>query len=216
MATWGDVKRIALGLPGAEERHPGVLDFVIKGKGFAWERPLRRGDIEALGDDAPDGDVLAARVPDVGAKEALIADDPEVYFTTPHFEGYPAILVRLAKISEPELVELLTEAWLTRAPKRLAAEFLTELEARLNAEPKPPAPKKPPATKTATARKTTPAKKVADPKPAAPKRAVAPTTAAKKTTTPETTATKKVAAAKPAAPGAKTAAQGAKTSRRPG
>jgi hypothetical protein len=127
MATWSDVGRIALGLPEAEVRRPGDLDWVIKGKGFAWERPLRKGDIEALGGTAPVGGVLAARVPDLGAKEALIADDPEVYFTTPHFEGYTAILVRLAKISEPELVELLTEAWLCRAPKRLAKEYLAQL-----------------------------------------------------------------------------------------
>ena len=80
VATWDDVRRIALGLPEAEERHPGELDFVIKGKGFAWERPLRKGDIEALGEAAPDGDVLAARVPDVGAKEALIADDAIFWF----------------------------------------------------------------------------------------------------------------------------------------
>ncbi len=150
VATWGDVKRIALGLPEAEERHPGVLDFVIRGKGFAWERPLRKGDIEALGDAAPDGDVLAARVPDVGAKEALVADDPDVYFTTPHFEGYPAILVRLERISEDDLVELLTEAWLCKAPKRLAKEFLAELEGRLNAPPAPEAPSKTKTPRTST------------------------------------------------------------------
>ena len=90
---------------------------------------MRKGDLEALGDAAPDGDVLAARIPDLGAKEALIADDPTVYFTTPHFEGYAAILVRLERISEPDLIELLTEAWLCRAPKRLAAALLAELEA---------------------------------------------------------------------------------------
>jgi hypothetical protein len=162
VATWGDVRRIALELPGAEERHEGVLDFVIKGKGFAWERPLRRGDIEALGADAPGGDVLAARVPDAGAKEALLADDPDVYFTTPHFEGYPAILVRLANISEPDLVELLAEAWLTRAPKRLAAEFLTELEARLAAAPKTAAPKTTTASKKTAAPKTVAVAEIAD------------------------------------------------------
>ena len=61
-------------------------------------------------------------MPDLGAKEALIADEPEVYFTTPHFDGYPAVLVRLERIGVPELKELLVEAWLARAPKRLAAE----------------------------------------------------------------------------------------------
>ncbi len=58
------------------------------------------------------------------AKEALLADAPGVYFTTPHFDGYPAVLVRLGEIAVPELEELLAEAWLARAPKRLAKAFL--------------------------------------------------------------------------------------------
>jgi hypothetical protein len=98
----------------------------VKDKLFGWERPLGRSDLEALGDAAPDGPILAVRVPDVGAKEALVADDPAVYFTTPHFNGYPAVLVRLERIGPPELEELLVEAWLDRAPKRLAATWLAE------------------------------------------------------------------------------------------
>jgi hypothetical protein len=77
------------------------------------------------GHSAPTGPILAARVPDIGAKEALIADDPGVYFTIPHFNGYPAILVHLDRIAKPELEELLVEAWTVQAPKRLAKEFLT-------------------------------------------------------------------------------------------
>ncbi len=57
-------------------------------------------------------------------KFALIADDPGVYFTTPHFDGYPAVLVRLAEIKVPELTELITDAWLAQAPKTLAKSFL--------------------------------------------------------------------------------------------
>jgi hypothetical protein len=102
----------------------GLGSWSVRDKTFAWERPLRRGDLEALGDAAPQGPVLAARVPDLGAKEALLADDGDVYFTTPHFDGYPAVLVRLDRIAVPELEELLVEAWLARAPKRLAAEYL--------------------------------------------------------------------------------------------
>jgi hypothetical protein len=126
MATWDDVQRLALRLPQTEEQssRDGLLDWRIKDKSFAWERPLRRGDLQALGDAAPSGPVLAARVPDLGAKEALLADDADVYFTTPHFDGYPAILVRLDQIALPELEELLVEAWLCRAPKRLAAKYL--------------------------------------------------------------------------------------------
>jgi hypothetical protein len=68
---------------------------------------------------------LAARVPHLGAKEALLASAPDVYFTTPHFNGYPAVLVRLKRIRVAELEELLVEAWLDRAPKRLAKDYLS-------------------------------------------------------------------------------------------
>lgn len=124
MATWEDVRRIALALPETTEQSSrDATQWRVKDKGFVWERPLRGTDRKALGDAAPDGPILAASVADVGVKEALIADDPEVYFTTPHFDGYAAILVRLDKIPVDELEELTTEAWLARAPKRLAAEY---------------------------------------------------------------------------------------------
>jgi hypothetical protein len=127
MATWEDVDRLALALPQAVagESYDGLRRWSVRDKMFAWERPLRRPDLEALGDAAPRGPVLAARVPDPGAKEALLADPGDVYFTTPHFDGYPAILVRLDRIALPELEELLVEAWLSRAPRRLAAEYLS-------------------------------------------------------------------------------------------
>ena len=80
--------------------------------------------LRALGDAAPDGPILGARVEHVGAKDALIADDPSVYFTTPHFDGYAAVLVRLDEIALDELEELIMEAWLCQAPKRLAREYL--------------------------------------------------------------------------------------------
>lgn len=125
MATWDDVRRIALALPETTEvTSRGNLTWTVKDKGFAWERPLRRGDVEALGDAAPEGPVLAARVADVGVKDALIADNAAAFFTTPHFNGYPAILVRLDDVDVADLDELITEAWLARAPKRLANEYL--------------------------------------------------------------------------------------------
>jgi hypothetical protein len=126
VATWDDVRRIALALPESVERASpdGLLQWRVKNKLFAWERPLRRADLKALGDAAPAGPILAAHVPDLGAKDALLADDATVYFTTPHFNGYPAVLVLLAEIAVPELEELLVEAWLNRAPKRLAAAYL--------------------------------------------------------------------------------------------
>jgi hypothetical protein len=96
----------------------------VKDKGFVWERPLRRADLEALGDDAPKGPILGARVEHLVAKEALLADDPSVFFTTPHFDGYPAILVRLDQIGLEDLREVIVEAWLARAPKRVAQAYI--------------------------------------------------------------------------------------------
>jgi hypothetical protein len=127
MASWDDVARIALALPETSERISRELrQWRVKDKLFVWERPLRRPDLEALGDAAPTGPILGARVEHLVAKEALLADDRSVYFTTPHFDGYPAVLVRLDEIAEEELTELITEAWLARAPKALAAAFLGE------------------------------------------------------------------------------------------
>lgn len=123
MANWEDVRRIALGLPETEESESrGLPQWKVRGKGFVWERPLRKGDYEALRGDAPDGPILGVRTPDVMVKEALVSDDPAVYFTTPHFDGWPAVLVRLEEILVDELEELIVEAWITQAPKRLAKE----------------------------------------------------------------------------------------------
>ena len=125
MASFDDVARLALSLPEtSEDLSRGLRHWNVRGKGFVWERPLRRADYEALGDGAPDGPILGARVEHLVAKEALLADDPDVYFTTPHFDGYPAVLVRLDRIGLEDLTELIVEAWLCRAPKRLAREFL--------------------------------------------------------------------------------------------
>ena len=124
MATWDDVARIALGMPEATERlSRDMRQWRVKDKLFVWERPLRRSDLEALGDAAPTGPILGARVEHEMAKQALIADDPGVFFTTPHFDGYPAILVRLDKIAPDVLEEVIVEAWLCRAPRKLAQAY---------------------------------------------------------------------------------------------
>jgi hypothetical protein len=125
MASWDDVRRIALALPETEEgvTH-GSASWRVRDKLFVWERPLRASDLRALGDAAPDGAILGARVEHLGAKEALLADPSGVFFTTPHFDGYPAVLVRLEAISLEELEEVVVEAWLARAPKRVAAAYL--------------------------------------------------------------------------------------------
>jgi hypothetical protein len=124
VATWKDVARIVGELPETTEASP--RDWRVRKKLMVWERPLRKADFAALGEDAPDGDILGARVPDEGVKFALIADQPGVYFTTAHFDGYPMVLVRLAEIDVPELTELITEAWLVQAPKTLVKAFLAE------------------------------------------------------------------------------------------
>jgi hypothetical protein len=128
MATWDDVRRISLALPEtAEESSHGLPSWAVSGKAFAWERPLRKADVAALGDAAPDGPIPGVRVADLGEKEALLAEDPHVYFTTPHFDGYPAVLVLLENIATAQLKELLSDAWLAKAPKRLAKEYLGAL-----------------------------------------------------------------------------------------
>jgi hypothetical protein len=127
VASWDDVRRIALALPEtSEEKRWGTDSWRVRDKAFVWERPLRKADLKALGDDAPDGPILGARVEHLVAKEAMLADDPEVFFTTPHFDGYPAVLVQLDKISVDDLKEVIVEAWLARAPKRLAEKYVEE------------------------------------------------------------------------------------------
>jgi len=127
MATWDDVRRIALSLPETSERlSRDQPKWRVKDKGFVWDRPLRRSDHEALGDEAPTGPILGAWVEHLVAKEALLADDSGVFFTTPHFDGYPIVLVRLDRIVLPELEEIVVEAWLARAPKRLIKAYLAD------------------------------------------------------------------------------------------
>ena len=127
MASWDDVRRIALGLPETTERPAyGNTAWRVKDKLFVWERPLRAADLAALGEDAPDGPILGARVEDEVAKAALIADEPGVYFTTPHFDGSASVLVALERIGAADLEELIVGAWLERAPERLVQSYLGE------------------------------------------------------------------------------------------
>ena len=124
MASWDDVSRACLALPATTElvRPDGLRSWRVKEKAFVWERPLRNKDLAELGDTAPSGPVLAAHVPDEGAKTALIAEEPDVYFTTSHFDGYAAVLCRLDELDDRSLIEFVTEAWACRAPRRLVTD----------------------------------------------------------------------------------------------
>jgi hypothetical protein len=126
MATWRDVGRYALAMPGATEETTGQgwRAWLVNQKLFVWERPLRASDLKALGNDAPSGPILGVRTTDLEMKDVLLGSDPSVYFTTPHFDGYPAVLVRLEKISAKDLKDVIIEAWLGRAGKRAAAAYL--------------------------------------------------------------------------------------------
>ena len=126
MANWDDVRRIALALPEVtEDLSRERRSWKVRKKTFVWERPLRRSDLAALGDAAPPGPILGARVEHLLAKEALLADESaRGFFTTPHFDGYPAVLVQLGVIDPAELEEVVVEAWLVQAPKRLADAYL--------------------------------------------------------------------------------------------
>jgi hypothetical protein len=125
MASWRDVRRIVATLPDTAEKtgHGETATWTVHGKSFAWERPLRKSDLAALGKKAPTGAILGVRTADLEMKEVLLAADP-AFFTTPHFDGYPAILVQLDDIAVADVQRVIVEAWLARAPTRLAEEFL--------------------------------------------------------------------------------------------
>ena len=123
MATQDDVRRVALSLPQTSEATDhfgfGVLN---KGKlrGFAWAWNER---IEPKGPRVPNPEVLTVRVASQTEKEELLAADPEKFFTEPHYNGFPAVLVRLPAIDAAELAELITDAWRCQAPRALAVEL---------------------------------------------------------------------------------------------
>src|SRR3954465_5574720 len=125
MATWADVERFATALPEVTE---GIRfetrAWRVKDKGFVWERPLRKRDLEQLGGAAPAGPILGARVADLDEQQALVQSEADYCFITTHFAGYPAVLIRLDAIPADRLREIVTDAWLACAPKRLAASYL--------------------------------------------------------------------------------------------
>jgi hypothetical protein len=116
----GDVHRIALSLPHATQDGSKIRYMVDGGKAFAWTWKKR---VEAKRARVEQLDVFAVRVANEEEKQVLIASDPEKFFTEPHYNGYPAVLVRLEEIDSDELSELLMDAWRNAAPRRLVAEL---------------------------------------------------------------------------------------------
>jgi hypothetical protein len=125
-----DLDELALALPQTtkEISEDGRPAYRVHGKLFCCRRGRRKDALDPQTGEPMD-DVLMFRVPDLDVKELLLADDRGLYFTTPHFDGYPAVLLRipqLERLDRDELGDLLAEAWLTRAQKRVAKAWLAE------------------------------------------------------------------------------------------
>lgn len=129
MATMQDLDELALALPETtKEVDGGRPQYLVHGKFFCFHRRPRPDALDPETGERLD-DVLVFRVEDVGVKELLLSDARGVYFTTPHWNGYSAVLVRirdLDRLDRDELRDLVEEAWLTRAQKRLAKAWLAE------------------------------------------------------------------------------------------
>lgn len=132
MATLEDVRRIALALPGVSERiggHTGEPGWRLKTGQIAWVRGPSATDLRQLaelGRQWPEGLVLGVRVGSLEEKEEMLAAEPDVLFSIPHFDGYPGLLVRLDAIDRERLAEIIADAWVHRAPVLVAKQWLDE------------------------------------------------------------------------------------------
>ena len=127
MATWTEVASLALSLPETAERpdREGLRTWLVRDLIFAWERPLRKSELDSLGDFVPTGPILGIRVADLAAKQAMLARAPGGCFTTAAFDGYSTVLVGLDQVDREVLGDLVFEAWLARAPRWLATACLS-------------------------------------------------------------------------------------------
>jgi hypothetical protein len=127
-----DAAEVALGLPEVTEGvQYGNRAWSVGKKVFAWERPFRKADLRRFGDVVPPGGpILAVRVEDLAEKEAVLAAGTKGVFTIPHFDGYAAVLIQLDAIRARALRELIVDAWLACAPKKLAEAYVAHEKRR--------------------------------------------------------------------------------------
>jgi hypothetical protein len=126
MVSVEEAARMAMELPEVTEgKRYGNRTWFVAGKAFAWERPFSKADVRRFGDvTPPEGPILAVRVADLGEKEAVLAAEPEAFFTIPHFDGFSAVLIQLDVVTTRSVREAIVDGWLACAPARLADDYV--------------------------------------------------------------------------------------------
>ena len=128
MVSLDEVAQMALTLPEVTEgERYGNKTWSVGKKTFAWVRPFSKADVKRFGAaPVPDGPILAVRVADLGEKEAVLAEQPEAFFTIPHFDGYAAVLIQLRVATKKAVRDSILDAWLASAPPALADDYIAE------------------------------------------------------------------------------------------